>query len=359
MRTPSFLRKDPETGKLMISLRARLILAVTAEMVVSILVSFGIAEVWHWIFGENLKAPLLLELILVSLLIGVFVTNMLSRYFFGPIKKLRSAMSKVEQGDLTVKLDDSNGPKEIRDVNAGFNLMVDGLKSTETLQADFISCVSHEFKTPLNAIEGYTTLLQGCENLDETQQLYVEKILFNTKRLSDLAGSILFMSKIENQTIPTNQKLFDLDEQIRQSVLSLEAMWEPMDFVFVFVFVCVSSSMACGGGGNNLSDFENDLGNQGQSNPNDFGSDVVPVSVFLSASNLELDKGEEYQLYAIVSPSSAVQTVEFISLNESIATVDENGKVVAISQGSTVVYAETQGIFLQKFCTFGSSLFRA
>ena len=55
MRTPSFLRKDPETGKLMISLRARLILAVTAEMVVSILVSFGIAEVWHWIFGENLK----------------------------------------------------------------------------------------------------------------------------------------------------------------------------------------------------------------------------------------------------------------------------------------------------------------
>lgn len=232
MRTPSFLRKDPEIGKLMISLRARLILAVTAEMVVSILVSFGIAEVWHWIFGENLKAPLLLELILVSLLIGVFVTNMLSHYFFGPIKKLRSAMSKVEQGDLTVKLDDSNGPKEIRDVNAGFNLMVDGLKSTETLQADFISCVSHEFKTPLNAIEGYTTLLQGCENLDETQQLYVEKILFNTKRLSDLAGSILFMSKIENQTIPTNQKLFDLDEQIRQSVLSLEAMWEPKDIEF-------------------------------------------------------------------------------------------------------------------------------
>jgi signal transduction histidine kinase len=173
-----------------------------------------------------------LELILVSLLIGVFVTNMLSHYFFGPIKKLRSAMSKVEQGDLTVKLDDSNGPKEIRDVNAGFNLMVDGLKSTETLQADFISCVSHEFKTPLNAIEGYTTLLQGCENLDETQQLYVEKILFNTKRLSDLAGSILFMSKIENQTIPTNQKLFDLDEQIRQSVLSLEAMWEPKDIEF-------------------------------------------------------------------------------------------------------------------------------
>ena len=111
MRTPSFLRKDPETGKLMISLRARLILAVTAEMVVSILVSFGIAEVWHWIFGENLKAPLLLELILVSLLIGVFVTNMLSHYFFDPIKKLRCAMSKVEQGDLTVKLDDSNGPK--------------------------------------------------------------------------------------------------------------------------------------------------------------------------------------------------------------------------------------------------------
>ena len=232
MIAEKILQNDTLPDKPMMSLRARLILAVTAEMVVSILISFGIAEVWHWIFGENSTTPLLLELILVSLLIGVFVTNMLSHYFFDPVKTLRKAMGNVQQGDLSVKLDDTRGPREIREVYAGFNLMVDGLKSTETLQSDFISGVSHEFKTPLNAIEGYTTLLQGCENLDEDQQLYIEKILYNTKRLSDLAGSILFMSKIENQTIPTNQKLFDLDEQIRRSVVAMEPMWGPKEIEF-------------------------------------------------------------------------------------------------------------------------------
>ena len=66
---------------------------------------------------------------------------------------------------------------------------------------DFVSNVSHEFKTPINAIEGYTMLLQG-EELSPDQEEYVEKILFNTQRLSGLVGNILLLSKLENQNIP-------------------------------------------------------------------------------------------------------------------------------------------------------------
>ena len=40
----------------------------------------------------------------------------------------------------------------------------------EILQTDFVSNVSHEFKTPLGAIEGYSTLLQDCENLTPQQR---------------------------------------------------------------------------------------------------------------------------------------------------------------------------------------------
>ena len=62
---------------------------------------------------------------------------------------------------------------------------------------DFVSDVSHEFKTPINAIEGYTMLLQG-EELSPDQEEYVEKILFNTQRLSVLVGNILLLSKLED-----------------------------------------------------------------------------------------------------------------------------------------------------------------
>ena len=70
---------------------------------------------------------------------------------------------------------------------------------------DFVSNVSHEFKTPINAIEGYTMLLQG-EELSPDQEEYVEKILFNTQRLSGLVGNILLLSKLENQNIPMKKQ---------------------------------------------------------------------------------------------------------------------------------------------------------
>ena len=107
--------------------------------------------------------------------------------------------------------------------------MAHELSSTEILQTDFVSNVSHEFKTPINAIEGYSTLLQGSENLDHIQREYVDKILLNTRRLSSLVGSILLLSKLENQQIPTNQSSYRLDEQIRQSLVAQEIAWSQKD----------------------------------------------------------------------------------------------------------------------------------
>ena len=107
--------------------------------------------------------------------------------------------------------------------------MANELSSTEILQTDFVSNVSHEFKTPINAIEGYSTLLQDADNLDDGQREYIDKILFNTQRLSSLVGSILLLSKLENQQIPTNQTEYRLDEQIRQSVVALETAWVQKD----------------------------------------------------------------------------------------------------------------------------------
>ena len=109
--------------------------------------------------------------------------------------------------------------------------MTKELRATEVLQMDFVSDVSHEFKTPINAIEGYTMLLQG-EELSPDQEEYVEKILFNTQRLSGLVGNILLLSKLENQNIPMKKTECRLDEQIRQAFLSLETKWTEKEIGF-------------------------------------------------------------------------------------------------------------------------------
>ena len=212
------------------SLRTRLTALVTLEMLVCVLISYGVDQLLNKVFSW--KVPLELELVSVCLLVGILVTSQLSKIFFNPIKKLRSAMDKVADGNFSVRLEDKSSSKEIMEIYTGFNLMAHELSSTEILQTDFVSNVSHEFKTPINAIEGYSTLLQDADNLDENQREYIDKILFNTQRLSSLVGSILLLSKLENQQIPSNQVEYRLDEQIRQSIVALEPAWEKKNIEF-------------------------------------------------------------------------------------------------------------------------------
>lgn len=211
------------------SLRTRLTLFVTVEMIFCVLIAYGVDQLLNRVLSLGWEVPLEIELISVCLFVGILVTSQLSKYFFNPIKKLQGAMDKVADGDFSVRLEERSTSKEIMEIYTGFNLMAYELSSTEILQTDFVSNVSHEFKTPINAIEGYSTLLQGGENLDDDQREYVDKILYNTQRLSSLVGSILLLSKLENQQIPTNQTEYRLDEQIRQSVVALETAWVEKD----------------------------------------------------------------------------------------------------------------------------------
>lgn len=210
-----------------LSLRTRLTALVTLEMLICVLISYGLDLLFNRVFPW--KIPLEIELVAVCLLVGILVTSQLSKLFFNPIKKLRGAMDKVAGGDYSVRLEEKSNSKEIMEIYTGFNLMTHELSTTEILQTDFVSNVSHEFKTPINAIEGYSTLLQGGDNLNEEQKEYVDKILLNTQRLSSLVGSILLLSKLENQQIPTHQRSYRLDEQIRQSLVALETAWVQKD----------------------------------------------------------------------------------------------------------------------------------
>lgn len=214
------------------SLKWRLFIVVAAGLAVGIFLGYGISELLKILGLELDNFSLALEVLLVSLVCGLGFSLLLSKWVFKPIKDLREAMERVADGDFNVMLTMPSNSKEIQEVYSGFNLMVHELGTTEMLQRDFTSNVSHEFKTPIAAIEGYSMLLQDGDNLNEDQQQYVEKILFNTKRLSDLVGSILLLSKLENQSIETNQQVYRLDEQIRESLLGMEGAWMDKEIEF-------------------------------------------------------------------------------------------------------------------------------
>ncbi len=208
------------------NLRLRLTLLVTAEVLASLLFAWGTSELLNFLF-PNLaaKIPLYAEIGVFALLVGILATVFLSNVFFKPIRRLQAAMRAVADGDFTVRLEVHSSSAEIRELYEHFNQMVQELGATEVLQSDFVTAVSHEFKTPINAIEGYSTLLSGNESLDKEAQLYVHKILSGTARLSELVRGILLISKVENQTIDSSKSHFRLDEQIRVCLVSAENEW--------------------------------------------------------------------------------------------------------------------------------------
>ena len=208
----------------------------SSAALVGSLLSTALAMFIVWLlnrrFGVWLGMPYTIRVLLISILSGAAIAVGLSKIFVSPMMKLGDAMRKVAGGDFTVHLDCTSRIRDVREVYGSFNTMVKELGNTETLQTDFVSNVSHEFKTPINAIEGYASLLQDSQLTDEQKNAYIDKIIFNTRRLSDLVGNILLLSKVNNQTISLKASTFRLDEQVRQSILALESKWEKKEIEF-------------------------------------------------------------------------------------------------------------------------------
>lgn len=215
-----------------VTLRVKFFLICMAEFIAVVLLS----ELAGWLLkrwlGVTMDIPIFVWAILFSVVMGGAVANYITHSFIDPITCLGKAMKEVAGGNFHVAMQSDSKLKEVRDIYESFNRMVKELGNTETLQTDFISSVSHEFKTPINAIEGYASLLQDHHQSPEEQETYIEKILFNTRRLSTLTGNILLLSKINNQSIRPQRTVFRLDEQIRQAIVALEQKWTEKNIDF-------------------------------------------------------------------------------------------------------------------------------
>lgn len=191
-----------------------------------------ITVIWFLLFKLDLiaadphgrKAPLLLFLT-GSLLLGGLVAIYVGKVIIMPIKQIGKAFHDLSQGNFSVRVSEDGKIREMREIGRQFNAMAHDLSNIETLRCDFVANVSHEIKTPLSSIEGYATLLQNPALSNEKREYYAQKILDNSKKLSEMTSNILLLSKLDNQEIVIGKSEFRLDEQIRRTILMLEDRW--------------------------------------------------------------------------------------------------------------------------------------
>ncbi|MGN0777555.1 MAG: ATP-binding protein [Aristaeellaceae bacterium] len=165
-----------------------------------------------------------LSFLLTFLLMAWLASNNIAK----PITTLTQATRRISDGDFSVKLPD-DAPGEVGELMKSFNSMTDALARTSYLQKDFISSISHEFRTPIASIRGFARLLQ-MDGLDEaSRKEYVKLIAQESDRLSRLSETLLRLSALEQQAAPASLQSFRLDEQIRQVILRLEPAWSPRE----------------------------------------------------------------------------------------------------------------------------------
>ena len=158
-------------------------------------------------------------------IIGSILIIFVVRHSVRPIIKLTNATREIADGNFDVKID-HRSKDEIGQLTNNFNRMVSELKQMDTLRKDFVSNVSHEFKTPIASIQGFARLLQKDDLPEEDRKEYARIIVEESGRLSHLTSNMLKLSKLENQEIIQKHERFYLDEQIRKSILLLEPEWE-------------------------------------------------------------------------------------------------------------------------------------
>lgn len=205
--------------------------AVLSGLILFILAKYHIFDQ----IGSTAIIYLIIGLI-VSTIIGTFLAFPVGHFLLKPLNQLIHATRQVSKGNFDVKAKEINHKFGVGELIKSFNTMTSELSSIEMLRTDFISNVSHEFKTPITSIKGFAKILQN-ENLSKEQrQEYTNIIIEESTRLSNLSSNILKISKLEHQNIVEKKRSFSLDEQIRRSILLLEHLWDDKDIKFNISF---------------------------------------------------------------------------------------------------------------------------
>ncbi|MBQ2715803.1 MAG: HAMP domain-containing histidine kinase [Clostridia bacterium] len=184
--------------------------------------------------AENIAAAAKITLVNVLIITAIFTwIDYIRRRMTvdRPVRIITEAAEKIMKGDLSVRIKPMQGAatEGFNRIITAVNSMTEELSGIETLRTDFISNVSHEMKTPLAVMQNYGTLLQSPELSDEKRIEYAKGVTDASRRLADMMTNILKLNRLENQTIFPQKAVFDLGEQLCESLLQYESIWEKSD----------------------------------------------------------------------------------------------------------------------------------
>jgi signal transduction histidine kinase len=158
---------------------------------------------------------------------GIFLARSIGR----PVRRVAAGATRLAAGDFSLRLP-SAGPGEVRELTEAFNSMAESLershaeleeqneelRRSEQLKSDLVSIVSHEVRTPLASVLGFTSLLRQREIDAETRARYLEIIETQGHRLAALLDDFLAVQRIEEGQLELVREPVDVGDVLRAQV---------------------------------------------------------------------------------------------------------------------------------------------
>ena len=181
-----------------------------------------------------------------TILIAAVIVSIISKKFTEPILELNKIAKNMANLDFSHKYRVNDVDDEINDLGKSINLMSDKLEATikqlrstnielekdieeksqiDEMRKTFISDVSHELKTPIALIQGYSEgLLENVNNDDESRKFYAEVMLDEANKMNKLVQQLLELMKLEYGKREFNNTSFDIVEAEKEIVRKSQVM---------------------------------------------------------------------------------------------------------------------------------------
>ena len=167
-------------------------------------------------------AGLLVMTALVVLMISFVATSVTTMRQIKPIREMAQATRCYAEGDFDIRMNDYGRDDEIGELAASFNNMAERLQQTERQRREFIANISHELKTPMTTIAGYTDGILDGTIPPENEKQYLQIIANESRRLSRLVRRMLDVSQLQAMDPLRNGNHFDICESMRRVLISME-----------------------------------------------------------------------------------------------------------------------------------------
>lgn len=188
---------------------------------------------------HNVISVIVCLICIIAMIIDGFTMWLGAKHLTRPLLQVSETVKQVAEGNFKVKVKrrEINNIRyeysnEIDELAKNVNKMAEELNNMDYMRKDFMSNVSHEIKTPIAAITGFTEILLDEKVSDAERQEYLEVINKESMRISRLCENMLSMSRLDSQVLVTKKEKIRLDEQIRKCTILLAEKWSNYDINF-------------------------------------------------------------------------------------------------------------------------------